>query len=708
MLSLRKIGCLLQMWGIMKLKKSIMLLVLSAIFVAASVAVLPLSSGIRAEESYVYTEINPAVFLSSADYSEKPILLVYRETSEKGYAITANGTGVKVIPTAVEISNGQVLLSNDKKSMLWTVTVDGDYVFFQNVETSTCYLVKDKLNNYPEDENCYYLEAFKAGKLAWMYGNAWLTYANAKFSVGENETVFSVFVQTKKVATTYQVSYSSEGELLKTVEVEQRQMIIPADYIPEKAGYRFIGWVAGDQTYQAGDSYTVTENVTFTAVWEKIPPKTFTWTYMDGEEVLFTLPVTEGETYELKDYGELAPGSLKEGDSFLSWYCGETELKSPVCATADMTIQAKIEVTITFDLAGGEWTENSAYKAIKGESFSLPQVSPNKEGTKYEFLGFFRNGKEIKDSFEPETSVTLTAKWNQVLFTVNFVSDGQVISAQTVVTANQLDLDSLKPEKGDMKFLYWADENGGEVYFETLTLSEDRTFTAIFAFEVTFLTRDGETDHTVMCGEDEKIDFPEITLGEKESFVGWIDVKNEKIYSGKNRFAVTGNIKFRAAVVEMETVGEAYLRVGSGLADSGIQFKTLISGSDWLTVSPYATAGTLITQADCLAENEFTLDCLTEGETVMNIVSTKNTFNGEYKRVSASIINLKEYNYGKKFLARGYLKAEYADIGSGYVYAHYDKTFSVSAKELAEQVLGGNWSLTDVQKSILRAYAGQE
>ena len=41
----------MQMRGIMKLKKSIMLFVLSAIFIAASVAVLPLSSGTRAEDS---------------------------------------------------------------------------------------------------------------------------------------------------------------------------------------------------------------------------------------------------------------------------------------------------------------------------------------------------------------------------------------------------------------------------------------------------------------------------------------------------------------------------------------------------------------------------------------------------------------------------------------------------------------------------------
>lgn len=703
----------MQMWGIMKLKKSIMLLVLSAIFVAASVAVLPLSSGIRAEESYVYKEVTDFESLES-----KTEIVLTHTDGDKRYVLTAETAGEYVVPKEYNET------ADFTEKMVWLYgNYDNDKFTLKSKAFPEYYLTKLKIQksgigDYGEvvfsDGQLFNKTGLIDNHLSYVDdagGGVYNGFNTTKYTVaGDNDISFCILKREKTQKQTYTASFYDEDgtTVLSSQTVEEGTSITIPECSAVKEGYRFIGWIAGDQTYYAGDSYTVTENVTFTAVWEKIPPKTFTWTYMDGDEVLLTLPVTEGETYELKDYGELAPDSLQEGDSFLGWYCKETELKSPVCATADMTIQAKISVTITFDLAGGEWTENSAYKAIKGKSFSLPQVSPNKEGTKYEFLGFFLNGKEIKDSFKPETSVTLTAKWNQVLFTVNFVSDGQVISSQTVATADQLDLDSLKPEKGDMKFLYWADENGEEVYFETLTLSEDRTFTAIFAFEVTFLTRDGETDHTVMCGEDEKIDFPEITLGEKESFVGWIDVKNEKIYSGKNRFAVTENIKFRAAIVEMETVGEAYLRVGSGLADSGIQFKTLISGSDWLTVSPYVTAGTLITQADCLAENDFTLDCLTEGETVLNIVSTKNTFSGEYKRVSASIVNLKEYNYGKKFLARGYLKAEYADIGSGYVYAHYDKTFSVSAKELAEEVLGGNWTLTDVQKSILRAYAGQE
>ena len=689
----------------MKLKKSIMLFVLSAIFIAASVAVLPLSSGTRAEDSYVYTVVEDVAGLKSGT---EIVLAHYKDNVR--YVLTAPEEDGAIVVRSEILKDADIT-----ENMFWIYGESESGIYLESKAFKGRYLSAQ----YCKSGESFYFQYddFKGGKLCFIddglpnylrWKDSGKQYALNQFE--KNALIFTIYKCERVQKQTYTVSfYDDDGTtVLSSQTAEDGTSIRIPECSAVKDGYRFIGWIAGDQTYHTGDSYTVTGNVTFTAVWEKIPPKTFTWTYTDGDKTLFTLPVTEGETYELKDYGELAPDSLKEGDSFLGWYCGETKLSSPVCATADMTIQAKIGVTIAFDLAGGEWTDKSAHKAIKGESFPLPQVSPNKEGAKYEFLGFFLDGKEIKDSFEPQTSVTLTAKWNQVLFTVNFVSDGQVISSQTVETSDKLDTGSLKPEKGDMKFLCWSDENGEEVNFYTLVLSRDREFTAVFVFEVTFLTKDGETDHTVTCGENETIDFPEISLGEKECFVGWIDVKKEKIYSGKTAFPITENKIFRVAIAEMETVGEAYLRVGSGLADSGIQFKTLILNRDWLAVSSYASAGTLITQEQYLAKNDFTLDCLTEGETVLNIASSKNAFSGEYKRVSASIVNLKEYNYGMKFLARGYLKVEYADIGSGYVYARYDKNFTVSARELAEKALGGNLTLTDVQKSVLCAYAGRE
>ena len=83
----------MQMWGIMKLKKSIMLLVLSAIFVAASVAVLPLSSGIRAEESYVYKEVTDFESLES-----KTEIVLTHTDGDKRYVLTAETAGEYVVP----------------------------------------------------------------------------------------------------------------------------------------------------------------------------------------------------------------------------------------------------------------------------------------------------------------------------------------------------------------------------------------------------------------------------------------------------------------------------------------------------------------------------------------------------------------------------------------------------------------------------------
>ena len=40
---------------------------------------------------------------------------------------------------------------------------------------------------------------------------------------------------------------------------------------PSKPGYIFLGWRCGNDTYGAGDSYTLSDNMTFTAIWANMP-----------------------------------------------------------------------------------------------------------------------------------------------------------------------------------------------------------------------------------------------------------------------------------------------------------------------------------------------------------------------------------------------------------------------------------------------------
>ena len=80
-----------------------------------------------------------------------------------------------------------------------------------------------------------------------------------------------------------------------------------------RTGYTFVGWKDGENVYRAGETITVTGNVTLTAVWEA---RTFTVTYvlLDGktrtETVAYGQNVTLGE-------------EKREGHTFVGWKDGE-------------------------------------------------------------------------------------------------------------------------------------------------------------------------------------------------------------------------------------------------------------------------------------------------------------------------------------------------------------------------------------------------
>lgn len=84
-------------------------------------------------------------------------------------------------------------------------------------------------------------------------------------------------------ATQYTVTYSlgehaatdAQAPTEQTV-AENTQVTLPAA-VEAAEGYTFGGWNDGTTTYEAGATYTVTDNVTMTAVWNVVHTHTYTW-----------------------------------------------------------------------------------------------------------------------------------------------------------------------------------------------------------------------------------------------------------------------------------------------------------------------------------------------------------------------------------------------------------------------------------------------
>ena len=194
----------------------------------------------------------------------------------------------------------------------------------------------------------------------------------------------------------------------KTTLDENAEFTFPAD--PTKAGHIFKGWSAeGDgRLYKAGDTITVTANVTYTALYD---PITHTVTLdinggTAGSDFAAENTVNDGESFTFP------ADPTKEDYIFLGWSTkGDKNLYKAgdtVTVNADVTYVAQYKAihTVTLDLNGG--TAGDGFEEIttvnEGDSFTFP-ADPTKAG--YKFLGWSAEGDE--NLYKAGDTVTVTA-----------------------------------------------------------------------------------------------------------------------------------------------------------------------------------------------------------------------------------------------------------------------------------------------------------
>ena len=100
-----------------------------------------------------------------------------------------------------------------------------------------------------------------------------------------------------------------------------------------RTGYTFVGWKDGEKMYHAGETITVTEDKTLTAVWEA---RTFTVTYVLLNGETRTQTVDYGQTVTLSE-------EPRTGYTFVGWKDGEKMYHAgeTITVTGDMTLTAE-------------------------------------------------------------------------------------------------------------------------------------------------------------------------------------------------------------------------------------------------------------------------------------------------------------------------------------------------------------------------------
>ena len=181
-----------------------------------------------------------------------------------------------------------------------------------------------------------------------------------------------------------------------------------------RTGYTFVGWKDGENVYRAGETITVTEDKTLTAVWKA---QSFTVTYV----------LLNGKTRtETADYGKTVTlgEEPRTGYTFVGWKDGEKMYHAgeTITVTEDKTLTAVWEArtfTVTYVLLNGETrTKTVDY----GQTVTLGE----EPRTGYTFVGW-KDGEKMYHAGETITvtgDMTLTAEWKKLPSAENLPKTG--------------------------------------------------------------------------------------------------------------------------------------------------------------------------------------------------------------------------------------------------------------------------------------------
>ena len=296
---------------------------------------------------------------------------------------------------------------------------------------------------------------------------------------GEDITIMGTFT-----LKSYNAIFVVDGKRYHSVALKEGETI-PLPEEPAIEGYTFDGWDFIPDVMPGKD-------VTITAL---LTAKSYTVTFMDGEEVHETRTVKYGENITVPEMPE------KENYTFV-W--NDVPSKMPAYNIVIYGSYTVNSYTVTFTVDG------KAYATVEvkyGEAITLPQ-EPVKAG--YTF-----NGWNNLPATMPAEDITVTASFTAAGYTVTFVIDGEVYATVPVKYGEEIPLPQ-EPVKVGHTFKGWSRTP------DTMP-ANDVTVTGSFtvnSYTVTFLV-DGKVHKSVAVKYGEEIPLPKEPKKDGYTFSGW-------------------------------------------------------------------------------------------------------------------------------------------------------------------------------------------
>ena len=189
--------------------------------------------------------------------------------------------------------------------------------------------------------------------------------AGDKFTLTADVTLTAVWEPIPKYTVTYE---NAKGDAPEAVTEDEGTTITVAAAPATVEGFTFGGWTNGETTYQAGQTFELTGNVTLTAVWEPIPK--YTVTYVDYEGA-----APEAVTAYVGTEITVATPATVEHSTFIAWGNGSTRYQAgdTFVLEGDVTLTAIREAVPQYSVFvyDGDKTIASGY-VYEGEQYTLP------------------------------------------------------------------------------------------------------------------------------------------------------------------------------------------------------------------------------------------------------------------------------------------------------------------------------------------------
>ena len=211
-----------------------------------------------------------------------------------------------IYSTPTSASSAEQSSSTPQKNIFNVAYFDGNELLYTSkVEDGECVT---EYKNIPTKEK-YTFEG-------WYLDSEFTNKYDFSTPVTKNITLFAYY---KKILEKFEVSFYNGTELLNTTQVTEGECVSEYKDIPAKTDYTFEGWYKEAELTNAYDfTQPVTESFSLYASYRQVK---FDISFYDGETLLNTTKVSEGDTVELYE----APSKISNDLKFVGWYL-ENEL----------------------------------------------------------------------------------------------------------------------------------------------------------------------------------------------------------------------------------------------------------------------------------------------------------------------------------------------------------------------------------------------